>query len=136
MKNILIILIIIVLINMIPVIPSFSVSDGEHTFYNGQNSCLKCHKDKQSVVELCTNCHQKTSEAHAASIKICKDCHTTPADTHHLMLSQRRTTLGCTDCHPIVSNQVIIEMNCLSCHGGYSFWANNKINLTKPDHHN
>lgn len=43
---------------------------------------------------------------------------------HHRMVSEGRTPLGCSDCHPYINDQAYIESNCLNCHNGSAFWAN------------
>jgi hypothetical protein len=70
------------------------------------------------------------------TVAFCQACHPGASDVHHYMVSGGpgsgfvpTTTLGCMDCHPIVSGQLIISRNCHDCHDGTPWTVNPNINL-------
>jgi len=71
------------------------------------------------------------------TVATCQGCHPGAPDVHHYMVSGGpgsgmvpTTTLGCMDCHPVISGQLTISRNCHDCHDGTAWSVNPNINLT------
>jgi hypothetical protein len=69
-------------------------------------------------------------------VELCKGCHPGAPDIHHYMVSGGpgsnfipTTTLGCMDCHPVISGVLTISRNCHDCHDGTPWAVNPNINL-------
>ncbi len=82
-------------------------------------------------------------EITAGTTENCRSCHGGPASEshphpaatiHHVMVTDGRTQLGCSDCHPVFSgqSQFYVEDDCLNCHNGTAFWANPIVDPGPP----
>jgi len=115
-------------------------SDGNSSHAASIKQCNDCHLVDRHQISYpdCNICHishggQKLGgELH----ENCKDCHIQSSNIHHLMISQKRTTFRCMDCHPRINGQIIVERDCMACHNGTSFWANPNFNISINNHHN
>lgn len=116
------------------------ISNGNTSHAASIQKCNNCHEvDKHQIAYTnCNTCHVSHGGQKPGGIShtSCKDCHNSPSDTHHLMISQRRTTFGCIDCHPIVNRTMYVERDCLACHNGTPFPENSFVNISINNHHN
>ena len=126
MRNyILILMITVSLIGMIPLVPTYSVSLGQHNFI--YENCITCHKDIQYILNQsenpypkhneigCEGCHtQNSNESHAAKIVYCTNCHNV---IHHNTIN----ITNCRDCHTSHGGQIpevkgSKNYQCMTCH--------------------
>ena len=82
---------------------TYSIFQGQHSFYVNSSPCQKCHQDIQIILD-----QNNTVTNH--TIFGCQDCHTHDGNSSHAA-----KIVYCTDCHSIDMHMTNYT-NCNECH--------------------